>query len=959
MYKSVSLNYIYKKLSLRIFFILMLFCCYVSAAAQYSSDTVLNYSLSFRGLTAEDITIPVNFDKDKSPVNDSKLLLPAVQELMVNPLKSSAFQDSLVIFLKTDFISAVKKLYNLKNQFPVSPLIKYKIPTDDPSAVGNSILSFVKEKIAGYKNILSLFTANELSYLNENLLSLISESENDDGNNTDIFKFNRARDSSIAVSRRTLDILNKKEVTEKVNAMLSDAGFCFDFYESLNESSFDSYETEHISNKYAEGDFYFYYDRDGIRIAIGGKGKNIYKGRFDFIIDTGGDDVYDLLKSDKENKSFADSRFSCIMDLSGNDFYKSENNYSLAGSVFSSSFIFDRKGDDVYKGKNVSLGSAICGLGILFDENGNDIYQADQFSVGAASFGVGLLYDKNGNDFYIANSYSQGFGMTEGAGAIIDFKGNDSYLIDARSLDIGRYEDHYVSMSQGFGLGLRPYYAGGIGIIVEGEGNDFYNTDIFGQGGGYWYSLGCISDFNGNDKYNSYQYAQGSGIHLAVGLLKDYNGWDFYSSNGVSQGCGHDFGFGLLEDVNGNDNYSCYSLSQGAGNANGIGIFIDKSGRDGYLNKEPANTRGYGNPRREFGSLGIFADESGTDFYSVSGMDSSVSNSSVWGTMNDFYPADFSSLPSGTNYKVPLDSMKSYTQEEYFIMAETIEPRFSLWQEYGFRKLVEDSLKTPEFIMKYLDTEDHRAGLVLRNLAFRIGFSLGNYFVDKFGYYFKNTKALPYFNENQLAFICYLFGETGNPIGKEELLKLTEDERIRIKSASVNALGKLKLDSADSKFREKVSERLRELAAEKSSYKMFNKDIAFAFGSYKSESNIPALIEMMSNGYFGVRFTAADDLKKYGDTYYTYLNDNLIENISQNKIWFQSFINSLLNLSDDNFKKIFSVLLTLNISGDEIIRLNYADLLKQKSEASQSADFKSYARNIIDSLQSGSLQKLR
>ncbi|MBK6537292.1 MAG: hypothetical protein IPG09_05785 [Ignavibacteria bacterium] len=179
----------------------------------------------------------------------------------------------------------------------------------------------------------------------------------------------------------------------------------------------------------------------------------------------------------------------------------------------------------------------------------------------------------------------------------------------------------------------------------------FYSTDIFGQGGAYWYGLGCIADKSGTDKYNSYQYAQGAGIHLAVGLLKDYNGWDFYTSDGVSQGCGHDFGFGLLYDVKGNDNFSAYSLSQGAGNANGIGILFDESGRDGYLNKEPGNTRGYGNSRREFGSLGIFLDASGEDFYSVGGMDSVISNSSNVGVMNDYYLKDNSSVPSGTNSK--------------------------------------------------------------------------------------------------------------------------------------------------------------------------------------------------------------------------------------------------------------------------------------------------------------------
>ncbi|MBK8554194.1 MAG: hypothetical protein IPL53_25360 [Ignavibacteria bacterium] len=594
----------------------------------------------------------------------------------------------------------------------------------------------------------------------------------------------------------------------------------------------------------------------------------------------------------------------------------------------------------------------------MYDENGNDTYQANQFSIGAASFGVGLLVDRNGNDVFTANSYSQGFGMTEGVGAIVDNKGNDNYLIDARSLDIGRYEDHYVSMSQGYGLGLRPYYAGGIGLIIEGEGNDFYSTDIFGQGGAYWYGLGCIVDKSGHDKYNSYQYAQGAGIHLAVGLLKDYDGWDFYSSNGVSQGCGHDFGFGLLFDVKGNDNYSAYSLSQGAGNANGIGMLIDESGRDGYLNKEPGNTRGYGNSRREYGSIGIFLDASGEDFYSVGGMDSVINNTSMWGVMDDYYLADLTSQASGNAFKIPLDSNKIYTEDELFIMAKTIEPRFSQWQEYGFRKLAEDSIETAGYIMKYLDTEDHRAGLVLRNLALKISYTMGNFFTEKLSLYNISMSAKPIFNQNEIAFICYLFGETRNPVGKEELLNLTYDNEIRIRAVAVNALGKIKIDSNNTEFTNKTSARLRELANENSKYKLYNKDIAYAFKNYKNFDNITTLINLMNNDYFGARFLAAEGLQTYGDEYYDFINEELIKEISNDRIWYLSFLNSIENLSEDKFKEVFSELLQAGTPFPEEANLNSLDLLKRKIKKSDNPGFKDWAEEKINELQSKSILKI-
>lgn len=944
-----------------------------------SIDQILDQTLSFRGLTREDITIPVNLDKEKSPRNDAKLLLPVVKDLMQEPMKSFGFMDDVVSPDDNPeyLFSILKKFYGYLNYEP-DATVNLQIPRKmNTETFEYSILKFIKSERKNQEKLKSVLTEDELEFLSDNLMSVISESEDEGGNtNSDIFRFNEARDSSMLISKRTLDILSKINKEEMLLNSYFNFLNCQKLYDRLNSSlsefnknSLSKSELTEYNDLHVQGKFIYYYNEDGIRIAIGGEGKNIYTGHFDLIIDIGGDDIYNVVKPDlvslgKRFKPFSQSGFNCIIDLSGNDYYSSSSNYSLAGTVFSSGFIFDKEGDDTYKGKNVTLGSAICGLGVLYDESGNDTYQANQFSVGAASFGIGLLIDRSGNDVYIANSYSQGFGMTEGVGAIIDKKGNDNYLIDARSMDIGRYEDHYVSMSQGYGLGLRPYYAGGIGLIIEGEGNDFYSTDIFGQGGAYWYGLGCIVDKSGNDKYNSYQYAQGAGIHLAVGLLKDYEGWDFYSSNGVSQGCGHDFGFGLLFDVNGNDNYSAYSLSQGAGNANGIGILIDESGRDGYLNKEPVNTRGYGNSRREFGSLGIFLDASGEDFYSVGGMDSTMNNTSMWGVFDDYYlmPVDISPQAEvSAGYKVPftaLDSNKNYSQDDLFIMAKTIEPRFSRWQEFGFRKLAEDSLNTPAYIMKYLDTDDHRAGLVLRNLSLKIGYSTGNFFKQQLSLYNASMRSKPVLNPNQVAFICYLFGETRSAAGKEELLGLTYDEDIRIRTTALNALGKIKYDTLDSEYISMVSDRLRELASDTSVNKLYKKDISYAFKNYKNFDNIASLIYSMDFDYFGVRFPAAEALKTYGDEYYNFINDDLILEISRSRKWFQCFLNSTEYLTDEKFRSVYERSERYFSEINDEVNLNRLELLKKKIKVMSNPEVKNWAESKINSLQSNSILKI-
>ena len=728
--------------------------------------------------------------------------------------------------------------------------------------------------------------------------------------------------------------------------MMSDYGFSELMISQFPETLTGN--TKKIYNEYVQGEFYFYSDDELVRVAIGGKGKNYYKGKFNYIIDYGGDDVYDL-----ENDDIFGANTCIIVDFSGNDTYNGNTNYSLASGIFSFSYILDKEGDDVYKGKSVSLGAGVCGLGIIEDENGNDIYYANSFSTGAGAFGVGFILDKQGNDIYSANTYSQGFGLIKGAGAIIDNSGNDSYLINSLSLDMGRYEDHFVSMCQGYGLGLRPYYAGGVGLIIEGGGNDIYATDIFGQGGAYWYGLGAIVDKSGHDKYNSYQYAQGSGIHLAVGLLKDYDGWDFYTSNGVSQGCGHDYGVGILDDVKGNDNYSAYSLSQGAGNANGIGILLDRSGRDGYLNKEPGNTRGYGNPRREYGSIGLFVDGAGDDFYSVSGLDSTVNSKSYWGTGLDFYFTDEAvTTQNNDDYKVPLEPVRDfYSVEEYFIMAKTIEPRFSLWQKYGEEHLIADSVATAEHMLTKLGTDDHRETFLMRNLIQKIPVAVSNAFSDKMNEYSSDNTIL---TVSELSMMAYLYGETKSPLGKDALLELTYNPDIRVRSSAVLALGKINYDPADITFIEEVSKRLRELRLENTGSKVYEKNLAYAFKNYPDVSNFPVVFERLNSDFFGARFLYAEALSKYPG-YYAFIFGIGLDNLNYQlpeEYALTAFIYSLDNMTDEEYRSIAGYIVPL-FPWTDAQKYTFIKSIMQKRDSSEDAEFKQWADDKINFLKEG------
>ncbi len=949
-------------------------------AQQRDINTLLDQTLRYRGLTREDISIPIEFfsTAEKNPTNEVKLILPLVKDMMTNPLGSITWLDSVSEWgsysVKSDLIKIMSILVqsNVNNVRSDTLFMDAIIHSPDYDSWVNDLSWIVSHNKKQNNEILLNFNKKEYLFLNQNILSIFEESEDNNSTDIDIFKYNILRDSSIITAKNTMDLLSRINL-ENIREFSFNAFFyCFAIYDyRLNQfKNFKNKDLETLNNQYVQGDFYYYSDDDGIRIAIGGPGKNIYTGKFDFIIDMGGDDIYNIDKP-KNDKGVLGG-FSCIIDLTGNDYYTTSSDFALAGGLFSSSFIFDKEGDDFYESKGTgNLGAAIGGLGLLYDEKGNDTYKGISFSIGAGCFGVGLLVDREGNDFYIANSYSQGFGMTLGVGAIIDNKGNDSYLVDSRSLDIGRYNDHYVSMCQGYGLGLRPFYAGGIGLIIEGEGNDIYNTDIFGQGGAYWYSLGAIVDKGGHDKYNGYQYSQGAGIHLAVGLLKDYDGWDFYQSNGVSQGCGHDFGFGMLWDVKGNDNYSTYSLSQGAGNADGIGILIDESGTDGYLNKYPGSTRGYGNPRREYGSIGVFLDASGTDYYSQPGYDSTIINSSNWGIFNDYYYSDLPEQISGDNFKVQIDTTKSkdtsrtmgrntllgnYSTEEYFIMAKTIEPRFSLWQDYGFKKLIEDSTNTAKYIITKFNTTDHRDVQVFRVLALKIQWSIAQVLLERFKLY---TLGQGVFTQAELSMMCYIFGETKDPSAKDYLLQLTYDDNYRIRSSAVNALGKINYDKTDNIYIEMVTKRLAELASENSDKKIYNKDIAFALGNYITPLGMQTLLSMLGNNYYGARFVAAENLKKYPNLSLITYTDNTIPDYFMDERSLIAFLQSLTALNSNDFKIVYNFLTVSPVYSNEAVIYNLIELLKYKIESSGDKGIDIWYQEQLHNLQSKVPLKVR
>ena len=349
------------------------------------------------------------------------------------------------------------------------------------------------------------------------------------------------------------------------------------------------------------------------RVVIGTMGSDVFEvNPGDWIIDPGGNDIYNTQMLDLHRPLK-----NVIIDFGGDDLYNGGIHGSVGGGYFGTSILIDHAGDDTYRSAGISQGAGLFGCGFLFDHQGNDIYSGGDFVQGAGMFGIGLLVDDAGNDHYHATLYGQAAALTGGLGMLIERDGNDTYTAGGAHPDYPRWPDNYLSLSQGFAIGLRPRASGGVAFLGDYAGNDNYSVEVYGQGVSYWYSLAMLLDKSGNDWYECLQYGQGAGIHLSSGCLIDVDGSDHYTGWSLLQGGGHDLGVGAWLDMNGRDFMHANDLSQGAGQANGFGIAIDLQGDDSWLVREEFNTQGYGNPRRDYGSIGLFIDVLGKDQYSI------------------------------------------------------------------------------------------------------------------------------------------------------------------------------------------------------------------------------------------------------------------------------------------------------------------------------------------------------
>jgi hypothetical protein len=432
-------------------------------------------------------------------------------------------------------------------------------------------------------------------------------------------------------------------------------------------------------------------------IIIGGRGNNAYDlDSPDFrdvicIIDLGGNDSY------RDGTCGLHRPVLLIIDLHGNDTYTATRAGVQGGSILGVSVLIDVEGDDRYNAVDVAQGSSIGGIGLLFDFGGDDSYRALRRAQAHALSGVGMIIDREGNDSYHAAMWAQAFGAPGGFGVLEDTSGDDHYYCGGLYID--SYPEHpgYDGWGQGIGAGIRQVANGGIGVLLEGSGNDVYEVDYFGHGGGYWLGVGFARDFGGNDvrhgttltAYNGTarrenkwtRFANGFGCHYSVGYCFDDSGDDVYGGTIMGTGMAWDLSMGYLCDFNGNDKFTATGgMTQGVGAEGSIGILFSYGGNDTFSGRNQAYASGnitYHSTANCGSNFSFVINYGGTDSYGSGAKNNSyVQRGSTGGFLID-RPTSSEAVVELANLQKAIDlrneEIKAYDEKQAALRKEAAE----------------------------------------------------------------------------------------------------------------------------------------------------------------------------------------------------------------------------------------------------------------------------------------------
>ncbi len=357
------------------------------------------------------------------------------------------------------------------------------------------------------------------------------------------------------------------------------------------------------------------------------------------VIDFGGNDRY---YGNPGGNNGINLPFGILIDVGGNDKYNETlDKQSLGSGVCGLGILVDMEGNDNYRADHRGEGCGILGVGILADVGGSDSYILKTMGQGAGFFGTGMLIDYSGRDLYRIYANGQGMGASNGVGILIDSSGKDYYYAEPDANITGRGDYHSgnkvsYSYAQGCGVGRRGdvsdghSWAGGLGMLIDLNGNDNYRSGNWATSSSYWFGVGILLDGEGNDVYKTNTFSLCSGAHFSINSFIDYNGNDKYITNKDSRlnlSFSHDYTISLFVDFSGNDYYLLRDMGFGYSISMGQSFFFDLKGDDRYnvytdnafgknkVDKRPFDLNSY---YKIFSNqIAFFFDGNGNDHYKI------------------------------------------------------------------------------------------------------------------------------------------------------------------------------------------------------------------------------------------------------------------------------------------------------------------------------------------------------
>ncbi len=331
----------------------------------------------------------------------------------------------------------------------------------------------------------------------------------------------------------------------------------------------------------------------GMVLVNGSSDDFVAAGDFLLICDFGGNDRYLAGGGSKPQLPI-----SVLVDLGGNDVYgdsTTSRQFGYGGCGIG--ICVDVDGDDVYRAERLSQGVGIFGTGVICDFAGKDDYRLTVSGQGCGYFGVGMLVDREGDDTYYLAGDGQGVGgVGGGIGVLVDYSGNDHYTAEPFASVNNRGDYHSqgkinANNAQGWGGGRRGdgsdghSWAGGLGALIDCNGDDEYYSGNWTLGVGYWFGIGVLYDVAGNDVYRSCYFTQASGAHYCIGALFDESGNDkheLFETAGAGLSFGWDFAVTLMVDWAGNDSYTGKIISIANAQIRSNSFLFDFGGDDLY-----------------------------------------------------------------------------------------------------------------------------------------------------------------------------------------------------------------------------------------------------------------------------------------------------------------------------------------------------------------------------------------